>query len=228
MKSIRAFIFARGGSKGIPRKNLLKINGHSLVGHSIRIAKQIKEIEKVYVSTDDSDIAEIANFYGADLINRPIELATDNSTEWLSWQHGITESFNRDGAFDYFLSLPPTAPMRNVEDILNCIQAINDQVDIVITTTPSQRSPWFNMVSIDPSGEAKLINSNLSIKRRQDSPICFAITTVAYFTRPNFILNHSNLWDGKVKTVVIPPDRAIDIDTHFDFKIAKLLMEKDN
>ena len=103
MKSIRAFIFARGGSKGIANKNLLQINGHSLVGHSILAAKKIKEIEKIYVSTDSSNIADVANQYCVGVINRPVELATDNSPEWLSWQHAVSKSIERDGPFEYFL-----------------------------------------------------------------------------------------------------------------------------
>ena len=80
-----AFIFARGGSKGLPRKNILELGGKPLIVHSIEIAKKVSQIEEIFVSTDDQEIAEIANRNGAVTINRPVELATDNSPEWLSW-----------------------------------------------------------------------------------------------------------------------------------------------
>ena len=100
-----AFIFARGGSKGIPRKNLLKINGLSLVEHSINVALAVDSINQVYVSTEDSEIASISRQAGAEIIDRPLHLAADNSPEWLSWQHAIKYSLELNGNFDKFISL---------------------------------------------------------------------------------------------------------------------------
>jgi len=84
-----AFIFARGGSKGVPGKNIKEICGKPLIAYSIEIAKEIKSIEKIFVSTEDDNIATVAKEFGADIIPRPHLLAKDDSPEWLAWQHAI-------------------------------------------------------------------------------------------------------------------------------------------
>ena len=87
---IFAFIFARGGSKGLPGKNLLNLDGKPLLAHSIMTAKNIDEISRIFVSTDSSEIAEVAIKYGAEVINRPSDLAQDNSPEWMAWAHSVS------------------------------------------------------------------------------------------------------------------------------------------
>ena len=99
-----AFVFARRGSKGLPGKNILKLNGNPLLAYSINIAKSIDEIQKCFVSTDSDQIAEIAKNFGATVIRRPIELCDDNSPEWLSWQHAVDWVRNNIGDFDKFIS----------------------------------------------------------------------------------------------------------------------------
>ena len=221
----RAFIFARGGSKGIKRKNLVPFNGIPLIAHSILLAQEFSCIEKIYVSTDSEEIADVSRMYGASIIKRPIELASDSSPEWLSWQHAIKYSVELNGSFDKFISLPTTSPLRIKSDIEDCLQSLND-VDVVITATKSKRNPWFNMVQIDEFGQSKLINKNNAFHRRQDAPPCFDITTVAYVSTPEFILESSGIWEGRVATVVIPPERAIDIDTQMDLEFARFLSER--
>ena len=228
MKTTRAFIFARGGSKGIPNKNLLQLNGIPLVAHSILLAKRLDEVERVYVSTDSEEIGNVAVKHGAEVIRRPHELATDNAPEWLAWKHAIKKSTNQDGYFDVFLSLPPTAPLRKCCDIKNCLTALKKPWDIVITATNARRNPWFNMVTIDSSGSTKLVFEDAKFNQRQNAPICFDLTTVAYVAKPEFILSAKGIWSGKVTTVQIPYERSIDIDEPIDFEIARFLMEHPN
>lgn len=225
-----AFVFARGGSKGLPGKNILKINGIPLLGYSINIAKSIKEIQKYFVSTDSDEIAEIAKNYGATVIHRPVELSSDHSPEWLSWQHAVSWVRNNIGDFDKFISLPTTAPLRLPEDVKKCLRQHDSSTDIVLTMSESHRSPWFNMVNKDINENLQLImKCKKKLNRRQDAPVSYDLTTVAYVTHPDFIMNNKSIWDGKSKGVIIPADRAIDIDTELDFKIAKLLMsDRDN
>ena len=220
-----AFVFARGGSKGLPRKNLLPICGLPLLAHSIKIAHDLSEIDHIYVSTDCDEIAAIATLYGAELILRPSQLASDTASEWLAWQHAINYVIQSGNRFERFLSLPATAPMRTSEDVKNCLSALQDDVDMVITMTPSNRNPWFNMVTRDKNKRVELAAGNGNIIRRQDAKPCFDLTTVAYVSRPEFILNSSSMWDGTVVGVEIPRSRSIDIDDELDFSIAKFLME---
>lgn len=220
-----AFIFARGGSKGLPRKNVLEIGGIPLIVHSIEIAKKVSQIDQVFVSTEDTEIANVAKENGAHIICRPVELAADNSPEWLSWQHAVKIAENKFGDFKRFLSLPTTSPLRNVDDVQRCLDLYKAGTDCVVTITESTRSPWFNMVRREENGSVNLLLNDFAskFKNRQSAPKTFDMTTVAYVTSPEFILNNDCIWDGSVVGVSIPPERAIDIDTKLDFEIANFL-----
>ncbi len=222
------FIFARGGSKGLPNKNIIDFGGMPLICHSINLAKEINFIDKVVVSSDSEDILSIARDSGAQIIKRPPELSSDEAPEWLAWRHAI-ELIKQKEEFDLFLSLPPTAPLRSKTDISNCLSSLDDETDIVITVTPSSRSPYFNMVEIGEDAKSKLVIKSEKFSRRQDVPATFDITTAAYLTRPEFIMSKSSIFEGNVKSVIIPKERAVDIDDEFDLMLArKLLSEKNN
>jgi len=223
-----AFVFARGGSKGLPLKNILPLAGLPLLVYSIKIARELDSLIPIYVSTDCPDIARIAEAYGASIIDRPAELASDTASEWLAWQHAVQYVVDNHGPFDRFLSLPPTAPLRNVIDVQRCVDSLTNDVDIVLTMTPARRNPWFNMVVADNANCVHLINGTSSHCRRQDSPECFDLTTVAYVAHPSFILKSSGIWDGVVRGVEIPTERALDIDTPLDYEIARYLVENKN
>ena len=219
-----AFIFARGGSKGLPGKNIKELGGIPLLAHGIRLAQSMDRIEKVFVSTDSEKIAEVARRFGADVIERPAELASDTASEWHAWQHAIHHVRVDLGLdFDVFLSLPATSPLRNHNDVQACLDALDEQVDMVITVSPSARSPYFNMISTGANGYAKILLGTAGFKRRQDVPVVYDITTVAYVSRPDFILTHGKVFDGRVRPVIVPKERAVDIDDEFDFKMAQAL-----
>lgn len=197
-----------------------------MLAHGIQLALSINEIENIFVSTDSSRIASVAREYGATVIDRPHELASDTAPEWLAWQHAIDFVQREFGSFDRFLSLPATAPLRQSEDVEKCLNALQAGVDIVVTMTSAYRSPWFNMVTADRGGRVRLVAGDASIKRRQDTRACFDLATVAYVSRPDFILHKSSMWDGNVVGIEIPKERSIDIDDGFDFSIASFLMER--
>jgi len=221
-----AFIFARGGSKGLPKKNIRNFNGKPLLAYSILIAKQLTGVSRVFVSTDDKEIADVGVEYGAEIIDRPEELAKDDSPEWLAWRHAIEWLEGRGEDFDRFLSLPTTSPLRSTDDIDNCLNQLDDNTDMVVTVTETSRSPFFNMVRKEGEYVRLLVDSEDVYSRRQDVPKAFDMTTVAYVTRPKFILDNNAIFQGKVKSVFIPNERAIDIDTQLDFDIAEFLMKK--
>ena len=223
------FIFARGGSKGVPKKNIVSIAGKPLIVHSINLAQSINEINAIYVSTDCQEIADIALKENVQVIKRPPELAKDNSPEWLSWQHAVSHIIEKEGCFDHFLSLPTTAPLRIKQDVECCMRALASNIDLVVTITQATKNPWFNIVKLDESSNIVPVLKTPGINRRQDAPACFDLTPVAYVTRPEFILENSSMWDGNVRGIEIPNERSIDIDTPMDFLIAKFLLEaKDN
>ena len=222
-----AYVFARGGSKGIPRKNLQLLGGRPLIAYPIETALACGLFERVIVSTDSEEIAAVARQHGAETpFLRPAELASDTAAEWLSWQHALLETQARYGLPDVFVSLPATSPFRNTADVAGCTERLqtDSATDIVITVKRADRSPYFNMVKRDSRGFAKLvIEPEGKVTRRQDAPIVFDVTTVAYAARPRFILESRSLWDGNVGMVEIPPERALDIDTPFDFYLAECI-----
>jgi len=220
-----AFIFARGGSKGVPKKNLRLFNGKPLIAWTIQQAVKSDVFEFIVVSTDDEDIANIAKDYGAMVpFMRPKNLASDDSREWLSWQHGIEEI---DKGLDYnFVSLPCVCPLRNVEDIKNTISCYEKgSFDMIFTIAKSDRSPYVNMIELNDSNEVFLSKSvdTTKIYRRQDSPNVFNIIPSVYVTSPKYILENTSMWDGIISGYEIPNERAIDIDTEIDFKVAEFL-----
>lgn len=227
MKSgVVAFIFARGGSKGILRKNVRSLGGLPLIAHSITRARQSRLIERVVVSTDDNEIADVAREHGAEVpFMRPPDLATDTAPEWLAWQHAL-RSFGESNV-SVFLSLPATSPFRSVEDIDACVRTLQEtDADVVLTITPARRNPYFNMVTLDTQGVVRLgIAGSARIQRRQDAPAMFDITTVAYAGRPQFIMQSTGLFAGKVRAVLVPEERALDIDTELDFRFAEFLWQ---
>ncbi len=222
---IVSFIFARGGSKGLPRKNLLLLAGKPLIVHAIDAGLALTRVNKVVVSTDNLEIADTARQAGAVVpFLRPAELATDTAPEWLAWKHAIHSMREAGDKVDIFLSLPPTSPLRTTNDIDCCLDALlHTSADIVITVRDAERSPYFNMVRETADGLVHLAMDG-EFYRRQDAPILYDMTTVAYAAKADFILEADRIFDGKVKAVWIPRERAIDIDTKLDFVIAETLM----
>ena len=229
--SVVACIFARGGSKGIPRKNIRMLAGKPLLAYAIQTAQASELINRVVVSTDDEEIAAVARKWGAEVpFRRPAELARDDSPEWSAWQHAI-RWLQQEGSppgLKVFVCVPTTAPLREPEDIDACVRVLlQGDVDLVYTVTSSHRNPYFNMVVLDPQGYAQLvIPAEKATHRRQDAPPVYDSATVAYAARPDFVLGSHSMFEGRVKAVVVPRDRAVDLDTESDFSYAEFLISQ--
>lgn len=228
--SAYAFIFARGGSKGLPGKNIKPLAGKPLLQYAIDTALAVPALSKVFVSTDDPDIARVARQGGAEVIERPPQLASDRAPEWLAWRHAVDWVTERYGPFDTFVSLPATSPLKAPQDVEAAMARLEaDQADICISMTPADNSPYFNMVKRGQDGLVTLVNPPAQgISRRQDAPVVFDITTVVYVTRPDFIQGHDGLFAGKVTAVEVPKDRAVDIDDIYDFMLAEAILRSKN
>ena len=227
--NIVACIFARGGSKGLPGKNIKLFAGKPLIAWAIEQAFSLAIVSRVIVSTDCPDIAAVAKEFGAEVpFLRPNYLALDKSPEWLSWQHLIRYLEGETGIPDAILSLPTTSPLRTKEDIEGCLELFAaERPDVVITVTDAHRNPYFNMVQREGGLCIKpVLTFEAGISRRQDAPEVYDMTTVAYVFNPKFVLSHSSLFEGRVMASHIPVHRAIDIDTALDFEWAQFLLEK--
>ncbi|MBI4423589.1 MAG: acylneuraminate cytidylyltransferase family protein [Elusimicrobia bacterium] len=220
-----ATICARGGSKGVPRKNLRMLCGKPLIVHSIEQALACRSIERTYVSTDDLEIAEVARRAGAKVpFLRPAELATETAGKIPVIRHLAAHVLANDPPFDLLVDLDPTSPLRALEDIQACIDAVHSGVDNVITAYPAEKSPYFNMVERDGDGWARLVKPlDPPAVRRQDAPEVFSMNASIYVWRRETL--ERGLFGGKTHLHVMPRERSVDIDSEFDFMIVEKLME---
>ena len=228
--TVVAAIFARGGSKGVPRKNLRKLGNRSLLERAIDVARETRGVGRVVVSTDDEEIAESARGAGADTpFLRPSHLAADDAPEWLAWRHLVEYLRSEPGGsgIDVLVSVPTTSPLRISQDVEACLDGLLriPEADCCITVTEAARNPYFNMVRKDQDF-FRLMIEGADVVRRQEAPDAFDITTVAYAVRADFVLQAPRLLSGKTTAVVVPRERALDIDTELDLEIAEYLWTK--
>jgi CMP-N-acetylneuraminic acid synthetase len=223
-----AFVFARAGSKGVPGKNLRTVGGVSLLARAIRCARACPGIDEVVVSTDSDEIASAATVEGALVPGlRPSELAADDSSELEAWRHAIDWFAVGDGwSFDTFISVPPTAPLRRVEDLGRCLAAFDSGGwDLILSGSSARRHPAFNMVEVDSTGAVHLLAESVRpATRRQDMAPCYDLTTVAYVSSPRHVASTASVLSGRVGLVEVPPAYAIDVDEELDLVIADLLL----
>ena len=230
--SLTAFIFARGGSKGLPGKNIKMLAGKPLIAWAIEQALQVPQIKRVIVSTDSREIAKVAKTFGAEApFLRPDNLAQDNTPEMHAWRHALEFLKEHEGEMpEALISVPATAPLRLPEDIEACIAEYQrSNADVVLTVSPAHRNPWFNMVKRNGYGKFTLVNDDGKghrVTRRQDTPEVFDVTTVAYVVKSSYVLTNDNLFNGEVSAAIVPAERAIDIDTLHDFELAEFFMNK--
>ena len=220
------FIFAGGNSKGLPGKNIKLLNGKPLIVYSIEMALKIPSVDKVFVSTEDKHIAKISKLAGAVIIDRPHSLAKDKTPEWKAWKHAIKWVNKKFGEFKIFISLPTTSPLRTLNDIKRAISKKSKKnADICLAVTPASHSPYFNMVKKSKNNFVKLANKTKSnIFRRQDAPKLFYITTTVYVLDAKFIMNNNNMFDGKITSIEVPKNRAVDIDDIHDFNFVESIL----
>jgi CMP-N-acetylneuraminic acid synthetase len=223
---IICLIFARGGSKGLPNKNIRPLSGKPLIQWAIETAFEVSEISRVIVSTDSLEIAEIAMACGAEVpFMRPNYLASDTAAELDAWKHALT--YLRDEELvmpTVMVSLPVTAPLRTAEDVSNAIQLFcSTDSDLVVAVSEAHRNPYFNMLVRDDDLFV-LGNSSMNVSRRQDAPDYYDLSTVVYVAKTDFVLRTNRILDGKTRAIIIPKDRALDIDDLLDFQFAEFLL----
>jgi len=225
-------ICARGGSKGIENKNIKPMNGKPLITYTVEQAKKSKLFEHIVISTDSDEIAEIAKQYGAEVFfKRSEEMASDSAGKLDVIKDAFVKSeeyYNEK--YDYLMDLDVTAPLREVEDILNAFkQFIADNNDNLITAMPSRRSPYFNLVEVNKDGEVYLSkNLDNAILRRQDAPKSYDMNASIYIWKRDIILSENSIFLKKTGLYVMPEDRSIDIDTELDYKFVEFLLKEKN
>ncbi len=227
---ILATICCRGGSKGVPEKNIKLLKGKPLIAYTIEVAKKSLLINDVIISTDSQAIADVALKYGAKVpFMRPEDLASDTASKWPVFIHAVEAYEQLTGKIvEYMVDLDVTVPLKSVEDIDGAIQmALNDAAaDVVITGYDPERNPYFNMVEIGENGYAEIVKKGARpIVRRQDAPVVYSLTPAAYVVKKSALYEYEHWSRAKCRIYGIPRERAIDIDTEMDFKIVEFLMD---
>ena len=227
---IIAGIFARGGSKGVPNKNLRIVAGKSLLQRAVEHALSIKDVTDVYCSTDSSQIADEALRHGA-LVPwlRPSELAQDTSKEWDSWCHLVKWLNTKEIYPTYLVTVPTVSPLRSLEDLNACVDlALSSKADVVMAVSEANRNPWFNIVTINQeTKQVRLVNEpKTKIYNRQAAPVVYDVSTVTFVIKCEFLLKSSSIYDGETRALVLPRSHCIDIDTEDDIEYADYLLKK--
>jgi CMP-N,N'-diacetyllegionaminic acid synthase len=224
-------IFARGGSKGIPRKNLKELHGKPLIEWTIECAKKCDSIDRIIVSTDDNEIAEVAKNCGVDVpFFRPSELSGSSSPRWKAWKHLVDYlKYEEKTKVDYLVDLQTTSPIRKVADVEGCLKKLkqNHSADGVITVFEPNRNPYFNMVELETN--KVLAISKPSEKRpsnRHEAPTVYAISTSCYVLRGSFASKGIHLLDGDILGHTITTEYDVDLDTNRDWLFAEFAMQE--
>ena len=229
---IVAGIFARGGSKGVPNKNLRQVGGMSLIERSVLQALEIRDISRVFCSTDSELIAQEAQKFGAEVPwLRPAELAQDSSKEWDSWVHLVKWLHSNETYPEYLVTVPCVAPLRTVDDLNKCVElATTSGADVVMAVADSYKNPWFNMVTVDPTNaQTRLVNEPPQrINNRQEAPIVYDVSTVTFILKCSFLLSATSIYDGDTRAIILPKSHCVDIDTEDDISYAEFLLAKRN
>lgn len=221
-----ATICARGGSTGLPGKNIRPLMGKPLIAHTIEQALATPGIDRVFVSTDSQDIADAAMAAGAEVpFLRPADLASNTAPKLEALEHLVMWIESNIDSVKMIVDLDPTSPLREISDIQACMDMFDASTDVVITGFEADKNPYFNMVEIKDDGNIGLSKppSN-GIFGRQQAPKVYSMNASIYVWRRESITK--GLWDGNCKLFIMPRERSIDIDHKIDFDFVEFLMKQ--
>lgn len=216
-------ICARGGSQGLPGKNIRPLAGKPLIVHSIELALAHPQIDGVYVSTDSEEIADVARAAGASVpFLRPAHLATSDAGKLPVIEHLVAWLEGEGQPVDRIVDLQPTSPLRTAEDISGCLALLDDATDCATTATVSDANPYYNLLELDDAGHAVLSKPGEGYVARQQAPDVYQLTGSVYCWHRATL--QKGVLGGTTRLHLVPPERAIDIDGLLDFRLAELLI----
>ena len=224
-KKILCVIPARGGSRGIPYKNIKKLNGKPLITYSIDVARQVFKDRDICVTTDDQQIMDVVENYGLHVpFVRPYHLATDQATSQDVLLHALDFYANNGLFYDIILLLQPTSPFRLKRHIEEAIDLYTDNCDMVVSVREASANPYFNLFEEDEFGYLRISKGKGNITRRQEAP------TVWEYNGSIYVINNMSLKASLIQnfkhTIKYPMDKiySIDIDTPLDWVMAEAII----
>jgi len=224
---IVAIIPARGGSKSLPRKNVRLLNRKPLIYYTIREALKSRFLDRIIVSTEDKEITELAKAYGAEVVTRPAELATDDTPTVPVFQHAIryleeVEHYHPE----VIVNLQPTSPLRTAEDIDGVIEKFRQtDCDSVVSVCEAECPPQW-MYTLEGDRLQPVIKGQEKIFRRQDAPEVYRLNGAVYVTHRDVIMKQNTVRGKDTRAYIMPRERSIDIDTEVDFQLADVLIRE--
>jgi N-acylneuraminate cytidylyltransferase len=222
-----ATICARGGSKGLPRKNVLPFAGLPLIAHSIRQALACPQVQGVYVSTDDEEIAQVSRAHGAQVpYLRPAELATDTAGKLPAIEHLATHLEAQGMKIATVVDLQPTSPLRSAQD-LDAALALRERAGLVVSVTQPSHNPYYTLVEVTAEGGLRLSKTpeGGQAVARQAVPEVWGLNGAIYVWRRDALTRavREGFWSVDMCPLVMPRERSIDIDDRLDFDTAEWL-----
>lgn len=225
---VLAVIPARGGSKGLPGKNLRPLAGLPLIAHSVKFAALCPEIARAIVSTDSAEIAAAARAAGGEVpFLRPSELASDDTPMWPVVRHALEQAEREGARYDTLLLVDPTTPCRLPADLSAALAALSDhpEADGVVAVSQPEFNPLWNLWTIDGGFLEPVFPDSGKYARRQDVPPVYRVNASLYLWRAAFVRGQPASWrDGRLLPLELPDYRCIHIDDIHEFERAELLI----
>ncbi len=222
-KKVLAIIPARGGSKGLPRKNILPVQGRPLIAWTIVEARKSKYVDHLVLSSEDEEIINIAKKWGCEApFIRPKSLATDDATTI----DVIFHTMKTIGTtYDYVVLLQPTSPLRRAVDIDKCVEICNSKnIPACVSVTEADKSPYW-MFRLDENAKLDpLIDSSGLTTRRQDLPRVYTLNGAVYVAEWQWLLENETFLTHETAAYIMPKEKSIDIDNKFDFNFFKYIV----
>ncbi len=224
-----AVIPARGGSKGLPGKNIRPFLGLPLIAHSILFAKMCPQIDKLVVSTDSEEIAGVARDFGADVpFIRPLELAEDSTPMWPVIRHALEAVENEEGpGYEFVLLLDPTSPAREIQDVDEALGMLKGEprADGIVSVSQPDFNPIWHCVVRQDGFMRDLMKEAADFDRRQDVPNVYRMNGALYIWRTPFVRREADSWrQGRHLMYEMADLRSMSIDDQQQFQIAELLV----
>ncbi len=224
--NILALIPARGGSKGLPRKNVQLLCGKPLIAWTIEQARACKYLDNIIVSTDDREIAAVSKKYGAEVpFLRPKRLAGNKSRMIDVIEHAVKYLERAGRSWDIIVLLQPTSPLRRSIDIAAAVEKLfRKKARAIVSVCPSGHHPlWSNTLPGD-GGMHKFLRPEVSDKARQELPVYYQMNGALYIAYTKYLLNNKGFLGAGTFAYIMPSERSVDIDSRLDAQLAELLL----